>query len=76
MLTAARAVPTLTCGGLQEVYDRGFREIVAQASEGLNGAIFAYGQTSSGKAGPVGFRKKIQEILILGSRTLWGFSFC
>jgi len=33
----------------REVYERGFRDIVAGAAEGLNGAILAYGQTSSGK---------------------------
>lgn len=33
----------------QDVYDHSFKEIVAGAADGLNGAIFAYGQTSSGK---------------------------
>lgn len=33
----------------QHVYDTAFRNIVAGAAEGLNGAILAYGQTSSGK---------------------------
>lgn len=33
----------------REVYERAFRGIVAGAAEGLNGAILAYGQTSSGK---------------------------
>jgi len=33
----------------RQVYERAFREIVAGAAEGLNGAIMAYGQTSSGK---------------------------
>eukprot|EP00929_Paragymnodinium_shiwhaense_P123126 TRINITY_DN9661_c3_g1_i1.p1 TRINITY_DN9661_c3_g1~~TRINITY_DN9661_c3_g1_i1.p1 ORF type:complete len:982 (+),score=193.64 TRINITY_DN9661_c3_g1_i1:94-3039(+) len=33
----------------REVYQKSFREIVAGAAEGLNGAILAYGQTSSGK---------------------------
>lgn len=33
----------------EEVYRQGFREIVLSAAEGMNGAILAYGQTSSGK---------------------------
>lgn len=33
----------------REVYEKSFRHIVAGASEGLNGAILAYGQTASGK---------------------------
>lgn len=33
----------------REVYERAFRSIVAGAADGLNGAILAYGQTSSGK---------------------------
>mmetsp|Transcript_94122 Transcript_94122/g.176909 ORF Transcript_94122/g.176909 Transcript_94122/m.176909 type:complete len:1089 (+) Transcript_94122:152-3418(+) len=33
----------------REVYERSFRHIVAGATEGLNGAILAYGQTASGK---------------------------
>eukprot|EP00440_Ansanella_granifera_P054110 gb/GFBE01058656.1/.p1 GENE.gb/GFBE01058656.1/~~gb/GFBE01058656.1/.p1 ORF type:complete len:1040 (+),score=214.15 gb/GFBE01058656.1/:1-3120(+) len=33
----------------QQVYEQSFRGIVAGVAEGLNGAILAYGQTSSGK---------------------------
>eukprot|EP00928_Gymnodinium_smaydae_P071105 TRINITY_DN54782_c0_g1_i1.p1 TRINITY_DN54782_c0_g1~~TRINITY_DN54782_c0_g1_i1.p1 ORF type:complete len:1127 (+),score=249.98 TRINITY_DN54782_c0_g1_i1:111-3383(+) len=33
----------------RDVYDKSFRAIVAGAADGLNGAILAYGQTSSGK---------------------------
>eukprot|EP00929_Paragymnodinium_shiwhaense_P030127 TRINITY_DN17122_c0_g2_i1.p1 TRINITY_DN17122_c0_g2~~TRINITY_DN17122_c0_g2_i1.p1 ORF type:complete len:1019 (+),score=155.23 TRINITY_DN17122_c0_g2_i1:168-3224(+) len=33
----------------KEIYDKCFKGIVASAADGLNGAILAYGQTSSGK---------------------------
>eukprot|EP00971_Amphidinium_carterae_P049717 980080-Amphidinium_carterae.1 len=36
-----------------EVYRRSFREIVLGSVDGLNGAILAYGQTSSGAQGNV-----------------------